>query len=532
MNTPLWLYNLAFWSAQITLLALAAGLLLRIFQIRQPRVLLAYWRALLAVSLLLPFIQRWHRLQGLAATTSAPEIAGGRFVLPSTPVVTHWNFPSLQIIAQILGLVIIAGIASRFAILALGLLKLRQFRRTSSSISSLAESAAALEEMRTFMNVRAEFRLSAAVDSPVTFGFVQPLILLPERFQSMDAGFQAAIACHELQHARRHDWAHHLAEELIRAALWFHPAVAWLIGRIRLAREQVVDREVVRLTKSPIVYVQALLEFTNGRTVAIPASPFLAERHLAERVAFMLKEVRMSRARLISSLTVIACCLALAAMLAVWTFPLKAASRSQNPVRTAIARGPSGSAPAAASKAVVDANSIWMDKVKKGTLPLKVHGAGTLVRGADSAILLARVQVPESLARDVQPNQYAEVQTQKEIVKGHVSTISSEVSSGMRSVDIALDSFPPQTAAAGVQADGAIEVGKLENVLYVGRPAQNTESSVFKVINNGREAVRVKVKFGRGSANTVEVLDGLNVEDTIILSDMSNYASVDRIQIK
>src|SRR6202041_3139918 len=127
--------------------------------------------------------------------------------------------------------------------------------------------------------------------SPVTFGFAAPVILLPERFPSMDARFQSAIACHELLHVRRNDWVHHLAEEILRTEFWFHPAFAWLIGRVRLAREQVVDLEVVRLTEARKPYLEALLEFTAGssRTAAIPAPPFLVERQLAERAALMLK---------------------------------------------------------------------------------------------------------------------------------------------------------------------------------------------------------------------------------------------------
>src|SRR2546429_7650132 len=67
------------------------------------------------------------------------------------------------------------------------------------------------------------FRSSAQVDSPVTFGFVAPVVLLPERFASLDPRFQSAIACHELLHVHRLDWVHHLGEEILRAVFWFHP---------------------------------------------------------------------------------------------------------------------------------------------------------------------------------------------------------------------------------------------------------------------------------------------------------------------
>src|SRR5205807_7847055 len=238
-------------------------------------------------------------------------------------------FPSLQTIAPILGIVILVGIALRCAILALGLLKLHRLRQASRPIASAAESAAVLQAMATLVAAPAEFRLSAQVDSPVTFGFVAPVVLLPERFASLDPRFQSAIACHELLHVHRLDWVHHLGEEILRAVFWFHPAIGWLISRTRLAREQIVDLEVVRLTEARKPYLEALLEFTNSRRAlaAIPAPPFLAERQLVERVTLMLKEVRMSRRRLIVSLSLVSCCLALVMALAARAFPLKAAPR-------------------------------------------------------------------------------------------------------------------------------------------------------------------------------------------------------------
>ena len=395
--------------------------------------------------------------------------------------------------------------------------------------------------MRARVDAHAEFRLSANVDSPVTFGFSAPVILFPENFPSMDARFQAAIACHELLHARRHDWVHHLGEEIIRAALWFHPAIAWLIARVRLAREQVVDHEVVRVTKSPKPYVEALLEFTNGRTAAIPAPPFLVERQLAQRVALMLKEVRMSRARLISSLTVIACTLALAATFAVWTFPLKAAPRIAHSATQTVTTPETSSGtvaqeqPPVASKPAIDANTIWTDKVKKGDMVLQVRGEGELVHPDGSKLLLARVLLPENIERDVRLDQSASIDTHNGVIPGHVVALALNSVSGMRGVRIAPDSALPQGAGADLKVDATIDVGKIENVLYIGRPVNsnpNSELSLFKVVDDGKEAVQVRVKFGRTSVSTIQVLSGLNVDDTVILSDMASYAKFGRIQIK
>jgi beta-lactamase regulating signal transducer with metallopeptidase domain len=568
MNTPLWFSNLIFWSAQVALLVLAAGFLPRLFQIRQPRVLLFYWRVLLAICLLLPAIQPWHRLPGVAAMVIAPDSAVDRILPASSRAFSHWHFPSLSLLAPILGAVILAGIAARFAILAMGLLRLRQLRQTSSPVTQFAESAAVLEEMRTRVNTSAEFRLSPHVDSPVTFGFVAPVVLLPERFPAMNATFQATIACHELLHVQRHDWTQHLAEEVIRTAFWFHPAFAWLIARVRLAREQVVDLEVIRLTQERKPYLEALLEFAAGRnpTAPTPAPPFLAERQLPERIALMLKEVRMSRTRLIASLMVTSCCIALAAILAMWTFPLKAAPRAgQNPpqggvpdgvasgvaggVAKGVAQGVVGGVASGVSGGVsdgvsgnasrdiptVDSNTIWTDTVKRGPMLRQVRGLGTLVRAEDSAGLVARVALPAVISPEVRPNQNATIDTRKGLVKGHVTGINASSSDGTRTVYISLDGPLPEGAGADLQIDAIIDIEKLDNILYVGRPVHataNSTVSLFKLVKDGSEGERLNVKLGRSSVNTIEVLDGLKEGDKVILSDMSHYDNADRIHIK
>ena len=563
MDMPLWFSNLLFWSVQAALLVLAAAFLTRVLQLRQPRVLLAYWRSLLVVSLLLPLMQPRHRPPIIAATVLSADFA---FPLPqaSSPAAAHWHLPSLQTLAPILGIVIVLGIALRFAILALGLLKLRRLRQSSRPIASSGESAAVLEVMRALLAVPAEFCVSSHVDSPVTFGFFAPFVLLPERFTSLELRFQSAIACHELLHVRRHDWAHHLGEEVLRALFWFHPAIAWLISRVRLAREQVVDLEVVRLTNARKSYLEALLEFTNARTslAAIPAPPFLAERQLVERVSLMLKEVRMSQRRLIATLTVISCCLALVIALAAWTFPLKAQGVAggvsggvPSGVPGGIAQGISGDVAGGVSSGIadgvsggvsggirthaldeepsVDYSTVWLDTVKKGPMPLQVRAKGTLARAEGSASLVARVTVPASMAVDLKPGQNAAVASQEgPLGKGRVSSLGP-LSNDARTVDIALDAVP-QGASAGLEVMANIDVGKLDNVLFVGRPvngASNAGIDLFKIINDGKEAIRTHVKFGRASSSSIEVLDGLKEGDKVILSDMSSVANAERIRL-
>jgi multidrug efflux pump subunit AcrA (membrane-fusion protein) len=136
----------------------------------------------------------------------------------------------------------------------------------------------------------------------------------------------------------------------------------------------------------------------------------------------------------------------------------------------------------------------------------------------------------------VQPNQNAFVDTRKGIVKGRVSSISAEIANGMGSVDIALEPSPEVGFTAGHQIDATIDIEKLDNILQVGRPASvpanstdPVSGSVFKIVDDGKEAERVVVKFGRSSVNTIEVLDGLKEGDKIILSDMSSMDKAYRI---
>lgn len=366
MNAPLWFSNLLFWSAQVTILVCAAALLLKLLRVLHPRVLLVHWRVLLGISLLLPFLEPWRRLQSIPAVSLPATASPSNIVSAPAAVSSHWPLLSLSLLAQIIGVVILLGIVFRIVTLALGLSRLRHLRRASRPIRAHADSAPILEQAQSLIRARAEFRCSTQIESAVTFGFAAPLILLPERFFRLDAPAQFAIACHELLHVRRRDWLHHLAEEILRIFFWFHPAILWLVARIRLSREQLVDLEVGRLTDARKTYLEALLEFTSGqgRVAAIPAPPFLAERHLVERISLMLEEVRMSRTRLIASLSAATFCLAVCAALAVSVFPLKAAPRPLNSPQTQAAIPP-------ASSPVVEANTIWTDKVKRGDSPYK-----------------------------------------------------------------------------------------------------------------------------------------------------------------
>jgi len=161
--------------------------------------------------------------------------------------------------------------------------------------------------------------------------------------------------------------------------------------------------------------------------------------------------------------------------------------------------------------------------------------AGALVaRVAAPDRLKAAIKIAETQAKDVQLDQVAEIDTRNGIIPGHVIRVDPAVENGTVTVDVGLDAPLPRGARPDLSVDGTIQLERLEDVLYVGRPVQaQPESlvSLFKVSEGGRAATRVQVKLGRSSVSAIEIQQGLQVGDTIILSDMSQWDSFERVRL-
>ncbi len=188
------------------------------------------------------------------------------------------------------------------------------------------------------MAPRARFLLAAEAGTPATFGLRRPIVLLPPVFETMDRERQAAIALHELLHARRGDWVALVAEELLKAVLFFHPAVHWLVARVRLAREQTVDAAVVLRLGCREPYLESLVEMARhaAHPRTVPAAPFLRESHLRERVDLLLKEASMSRFRTLAHLVLSAAALVLAVSWAASAVPLQSSQAKAPEAKIAI----------------------------------------------------------------------------------------------------------------------------------------------------------------------------------------------------
>jgi HlyD family secretion protein len=158
-----------------------------------------------------------------------------------------------------------------------------------------------------------------------------------------------------------------------------------------------------------------------------------------------------------------------------------------------------------------------------------------LARVADPAKLKAEIMVPETQAKDLRIGQHAAIDTRNGIVAGRVSRIDPAVQNGTVTVDVALEEALPVGARPDLTVEGLIEIETLRDILYVGRPVfGQAESTVglFKLIQDGSEAARVRVTLGRGSVSTIEVVEGLRAGDRVILSDTSAWDDFDRVRLR
>jgi HlyD family secretion protein len=158
-----------------------------------------------------------------------------------------------------------------------------------------------------------------------------------------------------------------------------------------------------------------------------------------------------------------------------------------------------------------------------------------LVRVADPTRLKAELRIAETQARDLTIGQLAQVDTRNGFISGKVIRIDPAAQQGTVTVDVALEGELPRGARPDLSVDGTIEIERLDNVLYVGRPAFGQEQStvgLFKLNEETGEASITQVQLGKSSVNTIEVLGGLAEGDSVVLSDMSAWDQYDRIRVQ
>ena len=178
--------------------------------------------------------------------------------------------------------------------------------------------------------------------------------------------------------------------------------------------------------------------------------------------------------------------------------------------------------------------SIWMDTVKRGDMVRQVRALGQLVGEASgrTGALRAVLKVPAAQATDIKVGEAAQIDTRRGRVAGTVAGRSSAPVDGMVEVEIKLSNALPDGTIAGTEIDGTIEIERLQNVLYVGRPIAGSTVELFRLEPDGVYAARMSVSFGRASVDVIEIREGLREGDKVILSDMSAWRTSTRIRLE
>ena len=309
------LSDLMAWSAQAACIATAGAFLPALLRLDAPGIRYAYFRALLLVCLALPWLQARQPISGADAEPFTTVLIG--VAAPAEAGTTAASVPWPSAVLAIVAL----GICVRALWIGLGLIRLARLRTAGRLLPSQGDDV----ELQHMLGTRAEIRYVAGIRQPVTFGLRRPVVLLPDAIRACALHVQRAVLSHELIHVQRKDWTWLVAEEVVRAVFWFHPAVWWLISRVQLVREEVVDELAMLATGTRRGYIEALAAFADD-TPLVPAAAFARRRHLFRRIRLISREADMSSTRIAWSCALMAVVLAAGSWYAMGAFPLRAAA--------------------------------------------------------------------------------------------------------------------------------------------------------------------------------------------------------------
>jgi TonB family protein len=361
-------FSLAFviYSSQILLVVSAAAITEALLRMAKPTARLGYWRAIGVLCLALPLIA--------SSGTDAPAASVTFSVLPAQNAAVHSVGTSLPTVGPVLLRIWACGTIAGLAWLIVGAYRVRLMRQRSTPASLALD----LDQMRTSLAPRAEFRWSDEVQQPVTLGIRRPIVLLPHRFDELTVDAKRAVACHELLHIRRCDWLWTVLEAHVRTLFWFHPAVWWLIDRMQLLREQVIDHLVVEHTATRRDYMLALMMFADSERPIALSSAFLRRRHLKSRLAQLVKENHMSTKRLVWTMTALVLIVGGVTMATVRALPLEIGALAQTGAPSRMVIRLAETAPAAGLREVDVPGS--SDKVYLHAMPLATWEDVSLVK--------------------------------------------------------------------------------------------------------------------------------------------------------
>jgi beta-lactamase regulating signal transducer with metallopeptidase domain len=492
------------------LVAFLLWIALAILQNRSARARYLVSCAALALMTILPAVTAflWYRAPVAASAFVQRAFwnaaSAGPAVLPSPgwlskwiPVLEAWAIPFwfAGVLVFVARLILVTGHTNRLA---------REGQVAGAPVVGI------VSRLASHMGVTRPVRvlISRLAESPSVVGWLRPVILIPAAsLLSLSAEQLEAVLAHEMAHIRRYDYLVNVLQTLSETLLFYHPGIWWVSSRIRRERELCCDDIAVAVCGDAVGYARALAKLERFRITA----PNLAMSSTGGQLLFRIRRLTGMQHEQASSKVPALLALALAAICL--TFSLQRANGQ----------------PPAGTEPVVRRDSIWMDTVKFGDLPIMVHGRGSIV-SADTAEL----KVPDSLANLAQLGQSASIETRRGvIIAGTVSRIDPYSAGGTVTVAIGLQTSMPEFT--GSQVDGTVRVKTLRDVIYVGRPVFGTPNAsymLFRLDPDGKHATQVRVRFGATSVNSVQIVEGLQPGDHIVLSDMTKYDGTSHIRLE
>jgi len=462
--------------------------------------------AAMALMMVLPFITAWiaYRASDGAATISSPIVAipdGGPATFSAVPLFYRWIavFEAWAVPVWSAGVVI-------FAIrLFWSYQYIARLRRESDPAEALLVRT--VSHLARRMNIARPLRVvtSKLIDSPSVVGWLRPVILIPfASFMNLSASQLEAVLAHELAHIRRHDYLVNLLQSVAEMLFFYQPAIWWVSSRIRHERELCCDDLAVEVCGDPVGYARALTQLERLRVI----KPEIAVGSTSGPLMYRIQRLTgVAGQRSASKLSVV-----LAVCFAIICFATN--------LHWAQAQG--------GGEGEISRDSIWVDTVKQGDLPVQIRAPGTVTTPTSVDLKVASVQ-----ASHVQIGEAASIELRQGLIAvGKVVRIDSPAD-GV--VPVMVELAEPAAEFVNKSVDCIIRIKTLNKVVYLGRPAMveaKSEGILFKLDPDGEHATRVKVRFGETSVNSIQILDGLKLGDKVILSDTSEYDRFERLRLK
>jgi beta-lactamase regulating signal transducer with metallopeptidase domain len=383
-----------------------------------------------------------------------------------------------------------------------------RLKRSGEPVSlALAETA---WHLASRMGIMKSLRVltSALADTPSVVGFLKPVILFPPAaLMNLSTAQLESVLAHELAHIRRHDYLINLLQTIAETLFFYQPAIWWVSSQIRNERELCCDDMVVEICGDPVGYARALTQLERARLDSPSLALLSAGGPLMHRIQRLTGVAGHQPAPRASA--------ALAAGLAMVCFL----------VNVNWAKAQSG------REGDFKLDSVWIDTVKYGNLPITVRALGSLTTPT-MAQLSVSSQLPAQLLNALQIGQTAVIDLGNTItVAGKVTQVDAASANG--TVPVTVEIKAPMAEFAGHAVDGLVQIKTLHDVVFVGRPvnvAAFAETMMFKLEPDGQHWSRAKVRFGLSSVNAIQVAEGLQPGDKIIISDMAAYSGYDRLR--